>query len=62
MESLNRVLRKTQKTKDSFLTEEVVIKRTFLAICNFEQGGRAVREGVAACRKRTIKFAGRFDA
>lgn len=56
------MLRKTQKTKDSFLTEEVVIKRTFLAICNFEQGGRAVREGVAACRKRTIKFAGRIDA
>lgn len=48
MESLNRVLRKTLKTKGSFPTEEAATKLIFLAIRNFEKGGRAVREWVAA--------------
>ena len=35
-ESLNRVLRKTLKTKGSFPTEEAATKRISLAIRNFE--------------------------
>ena len=34
----------------------------FLAIRNFEKGGRAVREWVAARNQLAILFAGRFDA
>ena len=33
-----------------------------LAIRNFEKGGRAVREWVAARNQLAIMFAGRFDA
>ncbi len=33
VESLNRVLRKTLKTKASFPTEETATKRIFLAVC-----------------------------
>lgn len=62
VESLNRVLRKTLKTKGSFPTEEAATKLIYLAIRNFEKGGRAVREWVAARNQPTIMFAGRFDA
>ncbi len=62
VESLNRVLRKTLKTKGSFPTEEAAAKLIFLAIRNFEKGGRAVREWVAARNQLAIMFAGRFDA
>ena len=62
VESLNRVLRKTLKTKGSFPTEEAATKLIFLAIRNFEKGGRAVREWVAARNQLAIMFAGRFDA
>ena len=48
VESLNRVLRKTLKTKGSFPIEEAANKLIFLAIRNLEKGGRAVREWVAA--------------
>jgi putative transposase len=48
VESLNRMLRKTLKTKGSFPTEEAATKLIFLAIRNFEKGGRDVREWVAA--------------
>ena len=61
-QSLNRVLRKTLKTKGSFPTEEAATKLIFLAIRNFEKGGRAVREWVAARNQLAIMFAGRFDA
>ena len=61
VESLNRVLRKTLKTKGSFPTEEAATKLIFLAIRNFEMGGRAVREWVAARNQMAIMFAGRFD-
>ena len=44
MKSLNRVLRKTLKTRNSFPTEEAAAKLTFLAIRNFERTGRAVKE------------------
>ena len=62
VESLNRVLRKTLKTKGSFPTEEAATKLIFLAIRNFEKGGRAVREWVAARNQLAIMFTGRFDA
>jgi transposase-like protein len=62
MESLNRVLRKTLKTKGSFPTEEAATKLIFLAIRNFEKGGRNVREWVAARNQLAIMFTGRFDA
>jgi hypothetical protein len=62
VESLNRVLRKTLKTKGSFPTEEATTKLIFLAIRKFEKGGRAVREWGAARNQLTIMFAGRFDA
>ncbi|WP_128255816.1 IS256 family transposase [Falsirhodobacter deserti] len=62
VESLNRVLRKTRKTKGSFPTEEAATKLIYLAIRNCEKGGRAVREWVAARNQRAIMFAGRFDA
>jgi putative transposase len=62
VESLNRVLRKTLKTKCSFPTEEAATKLIFLAIRNFEKGGRAVREWVAARNQLAIMFTGRFDA
>ena len=62
VESLNRVLRKTLKTKGSFPTEEAATKLIFLASRNFEKGGRAVREWVAARNQLAIMFTGRFDA
>ena len=62
VESLNRVLRKTLKTKGSFPTEEAATKLIFLAIRKFEKGGRAVREWVAARNQLAMMFAGRFDA
>jgi transposase-like protein len=62
VESLNRVLRKTLKAKGSFPTEEAATKLIFLAIRNFEKGGRAVREWVAARNQLAKMFAGRFDA
>ena len=37
-------------------------KLIFLAIRNFEKGGRAVREWVAARNQLAILFAGRFGA
>ena len=43
-------------------TEEAATKLIFLAIRNFEKGGRAVREWVAARNQLAIMFAGRFDA
>lgn len=62
VESLNRVLRKTLKTKGSFPTEEAATKLIYLAIRNFEKDGRTVREWVAARNQLAIMFAGRFDA
>ncbi|PTN02239.1 mutator family transposase [Rhodovulum imhoffii] len=62
VESLNRVLWKTLKTKGSSPTEEAAMKPIFLVIRNFEKGGRAVREWVAARNHPAIMSAGRFDA
>ena len=55
--SLNRVLRKTLKTKGSFPTEEAATKLIFLAIRNSDKDGRAVREWVAARNQLAILFA-----
>lgn len=62
VESLNRMLRKTLKTKGSFTTEKTTTKLIFLAMRNFEKGGPAVREQVAARNHLAKIFAGRFDA
>ena len=62
VESLNRVLRKTLKTKGSFPTEEAATKLIFLAIRNFEKDGRNVREWFAARNQFAIMFGERFDA
>ena len=62
VDPLNRVLRKTLKTKGSFPTREAATKLVFLAICNFEKGGRAVREWVAARNQLSIMSVRCFDA
>ncbi len=62
LESLNRVLRKTLKTKGAFPTEDAATKLIFLAIRNFEKGGCTVREWVAARNQLAIMFEGRFNA
>ena len=62
VESFNRVLRKALKTKGSFPTEEAATKLIFLAIRNFEKGGRAVRKWVAVRNQLAIIFARHSDA
>lgn len=58
LKSLKRVLRKTLKTKGSFPKEEAAKKLIFLAVRNFEKGGLAVREWVAARNLLAIMFVG----
>ena len=48
IESLNRVIRKSIKTRGSFPTEDAATKLIYLAIRKFEKGGRNVREWFAA--------------
>ena len=62
IESLNRVIRKSIKTRGSFPTEEAATKLIYLAIRNFEKGGRNVREWFAARNQFAIMFDERFDA
>ncbi len=62
IESLNRVIRKSIKTRGSFPTEEAAIKLIYLAIRNFEKGGRNVREWFAARNQFAIMFEQRFNA
>ena len=47
IESLNRVIRKSIKTRGSFPTEEAATKLIYLAIRNYENGGKNVREWFA---------------
>jgi transposase-like protein len=47
IESLNRVIRKTTKTRGSFPTDDAATKLIYLTIRSFEKTGRAVREWVA---------------
>ena len=62
IESLNRVIRKSIKTRGSFPTQDAATKRIYLAIRNFEKGGRNVREWFAARNQFDIMFAERFNA
>ena len=62
IESLNRVIRKSIKTRGSFPTEEAATKLIYLAIRNFEKGGRNVREWFAAPNQFAIMFEERFNA
>jgi len=43
IESLNRVIRKSTKTRGSFPTDDTATKLIYLAIRNFEKKGRVVR-------------------
>jgi len=61
IESLNRVIRKTTKTRGSFPTDEAAAKLIYLAIRNFEKTGRGVREWVAACNQFAILYPERFN-
>jgi hypothetical protein len=56
IESLNRVIRKTTKTRGSFPTDEAATKLIYLAIRNFEKAGRCVREWVAARNQFAILY------
>ena len=47
IERLNRVIRKSIKTCRSFPTEETATKPIYLAVHNFEKGGKNVREWCA---------------
>ncbi len=62
MESLNRVIRKSIRTRGSFLTGEAATRLICPAIRNFEKGGRNVREWFAACNQFAIMFDERFNA
>lgn len=61
IESLNRVIRKSIKTRGSFPAEDAATKLIYLAIRNFEKGGRNVREWFAARNPFAILFAERFN-
>ena len=61
IESLNRLIRKSIKTRGSFPTEEAATKLIYLAIRNFEKGGRNVREWYAARNQFAIMFEERFN-
>ena len=62
IESLNRVIRKSIKTRGSFPTDEAATKLIYLAIRKFEKDGRNVREWFAARNQFAIMFGERFDA
>ncbi len=61
IESLNRVIRKTTKTRGSFPTDDAATKLIYLAIGSFEKTGRAVRQWVAARNQCAILYPERFN-
>jgi transposase-like protein len=61
IESLNRVIRKTTKTRDSFSTDDAATKLIYLAIRSFDKSGRCVREWVAARNQFAILYPERFN-
>ena len=61
MESLNRVIRKSTKTRGSFPTDEAATKLISLAIRNFEKGGRNARERFATRNQFARLLGERFD-
>jgi transposase-like protein len=62
IESLNRVIGKSIRTRGSFPTGEAATKLIYPAIRNFEKGGRNVREWFAARNQFAIMFEDRFNA
>jgi transposase-like protein len=62
IESLNRVIRKSIKTRGSFPTEDAALKLIYLAIRKFEKGGRNLHEWYAARNQLAIMFYDRFNA
>jgi len=62
IESLNRVIRKSIKTRGSFPADEAATKLIYLAIRKFEKSGRTVREWFAARNQFAIMFDERFNA
>jgi transposase-like protein len=56
------VIRKLIKTRGSFPTEDAATKLIYLAIRNFEKGGRNVRGWFAARNHFAIMFEDRFNA
>ena len=62
IESLNRVIRKSIKTRGSFPTDDAATKLIYLAIRNFEKDGRNAREWFAARNQFAIMFEDRFNA
>jgi transposase-like protein len=62
MESLNRVIRKTIKTRGSFPTGDAATKLIHLAIRNFEKSARNVRGWFAARNHFAMMFEVRFNA
>ena len=62
IESLNRVIRKSIKTRGSFPTDEAATKLIYLAIRKFEKSGRTVREWFSARNQFAIMFDERFNA
>ena len=61
IENLNRVIRKTTKTRGSFPTDDVAMKLIYLAIRNFEKKGSVVREWVDARNQFAILYDERFN-
>ena len=61
IESLNRLIRKTTKTRGSFPTDDAATKLIFLAVSSFEKSGRCVREWVAAPNQSAILYPERFN-
>ena len=62
---MNRVIRKSIKTRGSFPTGEAATRLIYLAIRNFGKGGRNVREWrewFAARNRFAIMFEDRFNA
>lgn len=61
IESLNRVIRKTTKTRGSFPSDDAATKLIYLAIRSFEKTGRTVREWVASRNQFAILYSERFN-
>ena len=59
--SLNRVIRKTIKTRGSFPSEEAAEKLIYLAIRGHEKTERAVRGWLTAVNQFAIMFKDRFN-
>ena len=62
IESPNRAIRKSIKTRGAVPTDEAATKRVSLAIRNVEQDGRNARERSAARTQFAIMLRKRFDA